>query len=177
MQWNIGSRVSCLSTSGSQAHRLNNCDAWALWLHGTWEFPRSSIEPMFPALAGGFFTTDPLGKPKIFFLLPNHKPTHSLSRPFICWVCFKVHPFVSMLTVRFWSKPSSPFAYQKAQHLVVQWLTLHTSNARDVALILGQGTKILPAVWCGQKKKKGIASQLVTLSPGCPNSIAGDFLL
>ena len=146
--------MSCLSTSGSQAHRLNNCDAWALWLHGTWEFPRSSIEPMFPALAGGFFTTDPLGKPKIFFLLPDNKPTHSLSRPFICWVCFKVHPFVSMLTVRFWSKPSSPFAYQKAQHLVVQWLTLHTSNARDVALILGQGTKILPAVWCGQKKKK-----------------------
>ena len=130
-----------------------------------WKFPRSSIEPMFPALAGGFYTTEPLGKPKIFFLLPNHKPTHSLSRPFICWVCFKVHPFVSMLTVRFWSKPSSPFAYQKAQRLVVQWLTLHTSNARDVALVLGQETKILPAVRCGQGKKKKKRHSLLTGHP------------
>ena len=122
--------------------------------YGMWELPRSGIEPMFPALARKFFTTDPPGKPKNLFLLTPHKSTHSLSRPFICWVCFKVHPFGSMLTVRFWSKPSSPFAYQNAQCLVVQWLRLHTSNARDVAVVLGQGTKILPAVWCGQEKKR-----------------------
>ena len=27
-----------------------------------WDLPRSGIEPMSPALAGGFFTTEPPGK-------------------------------------------------------------------------------------------------------------------
>ena len=28
-----------------------------------WDLPGPGIEPMFPALAGGFFTTEPPGKP------------------------------------------------------------------------------------------------------------------
>ena len=36
--------------------------------------------------------------------------------------------------------------------LVVQWLRLHASNARNVGLIPGQGTKIPHAMWHGQKK-------------------------
>ena len=39
---------------------------------------------------------------------------------------------------------------------VVQWLVLHTFTAKDVGLILGQGTKIPQAVRCSQKKKKKI---------------------
>ena len=31
-----------------------------------WDFPGPEIEPMFPALAGGFFTTEPPGKPSSF---------------------------------------------------------------------------------------------------------------
>ena len=31
-----------------------------------WDLPRPGLEPMFPALAGRFFTTEPLGKPKKF---------------------------------------------------------------------------------------------------------------
>ena len=30
---------------------------------GMWDLPRPEIKPMFPALAGGFFTTEPPGKP------------------------------------------------------------------------------------------------------------------
>ena len=30
-----------------------------------WDLPRSGIEPVFPALAGGFFTTEPPGKHKV----------------------------------------------------------------------------------------------------------------
>ena len=37
--------------------------------------------------------------------------------------------------------------------LVGQWLGLHASTARGPGLIPGWGTKILQAVWCGQKKK------------------------
>ena len=31
-----------------------------------WDLPGLGIEPMSPALAGGFFTTEPPGKPRIF---------------------------------------------------------------------------------------------------------------
>ena len=38
--------------------------------------------------------------------------------------------------------------------LEVKWLGLSTFTAQGVCSIPGQGTKILQAVWCGQKKKK-----------------------
>ena len=31
-----------------------------------WDLPRLGIKPVSPALAGGFFTTEPPGKPLIF---------------------------------------------------------------------------------------------------------------
>ena len=45
-------------------HRLSSCDAHtglvALWYVGSSRFV---IEPMSPALAGGFFITEPSGRP------------------------------------------------------------------------------------------------------------------
>ena len=57
-----------LSSCGSWAleHRLNSCGACAQLLHGTWDQPGSGIESVSPVLAGGFFTTESLGKPSIF---------------------------------------------------------------------------------------------------------------
>ena len=44
---------------------------------------------------------------------------------------------------------------QRGTSLVVQWLTLRVSTAGGVGdSIPGQGTKILLAMGCGQKKKK-----------------------
>ena len=40
--------------------------------------------------------------------------------------------------------------------LVGQQLRPRVSNAESVGLIPGQGTKILNAMWCGQKKKKSM---------------------
>ena len=40
--------------------------------------------------------------------------------------------------------------------LVGQQLRPRVSNAESVGLIPGQGTKILNAMWCGQKKKKKV---------------------
>ena len=50
---------------GSQAleRGLSHCDAQASLLHGMWTLPGSGIEPVSPALAGRFFTTEPPGKP------------------------------------------------------------------------------------------------------------------
>ena len=33
-----------------------------------WDLPRPGLEPVSPALAGGFLTTAPPGKPKVLFL-------------------------------------------------------------------------------------------------------------
>ena len=51
-----------LNSCGSQAlePRLNSCGAWASLLH-IWDLPGPGIEPVSPALAGGFFTTEPPG--------------------------------------------------------------------------------------------------------------------
>ena len=44
-----------------------------------WGLPRSGIEPVSPALAGGFFTAEPPGKPYHFFI---HSPVNGCLRGF-----------------------------------------------------------------------------------------------
>ena len=53
------------SSCGSRAleRRLSSCGAEAQLLHGMWDLPRPGLEPASPALAGGFPTTAPPGKP------------------------------------------------------------------------------------------------------------------
>ena len=50
-------------------HRLNSCSTLIQWLWGMWDLPGSGIKPISPALAGGFFTSEPPGKTKtvLFF--------------------------------------------------------------------------------------------------------------
>ena len=53
-----------------QTRRLSSCGSWAQLLRGMWDLPRPGLEPVSPALAGGFSTTAPPGKPLLpFFLL------------------------------------------------------------------------------------------------------------
>ena len=63
-----------LWSTGSRVHRIQQCGSWALenqlWytgLVGSWcvGLSGSGIKLMSPALAGGFFTTAPPGKPQI----------------------------------------------------------------------------------------------------------------
>ena len=60
-----------LQSTGSRAHGLQ-----CLWCgepntHSMWHLPKSGIEPMSPALAGGFLTTGPLESPQ--FALYEYK--------------------------------------------------------------------------------------------------------
>ena len=58
--------VACgLCSCGSQALelRLSSCGAWTQLLCDMWDFPGSWIQSVSHALAGGFFTTEPPGKP------------------------------------------------------------------------------------------------------------------
>ena len=61
-----------LSSCGSQAleHRLSSCGTRALLLRGMWDLPGPGLEPVSPALAGGFLTTVPPGKSLASFF--NH---------------------------------------------------------------------------------------------------------
>ena len=54
----VGAQVSAVV-----AHGLSSCGAWAELLHGMWDLPRPGLEPVSPALAGGFLTTAPPRKP------------------------------------------------------------------------------------------------------------------
>ena len=57
-----------LSSCGSWAleHKLSSCVAQAHLPYSMWDLRRSRIEPVSPALADGFFTTKPPGKPRSF---------------------------------------------------------------------------------------------------------------
>ena len=44
------------------AHRLSSCGARASLFRGMWDLPGPGLEPVSPALAGGFLTTAPPGK-------------------------------------------------------------------------------------------------------------------
>ena len=47
-----------------QTRRLSSCGSRAQLLCGMWDLPRPGLEPASPALAGGFSTAAPPGKPK-----------------------------------------------------------------------------------------------------------------
>ena len=49
-----------------QTRRLSSCGSRAQLLRGMWDPPRPGLEPVSPALAGGFLTAAPPGKPYIF---------------------------------------------------------------------------------------------------------------
>ena len=57
------------SSCGAQAleHGFSSCGAWAWLLGCKWDLPRSVIQPVSPALAGGFLSTAPPGESYIFF--------------------------------------------------------------------------------------------------------------
>ena len=49
-------------SSRALAHRLSSCGTRAYLLRGMWDLPGPGLEPMCPALAGGYLTTAPPGK-------------------------------------------------------------------------------------------------------------------
>ena len=62
-------RLSGMQTSVVVAPGLENTGSVVVvhelsyLLHGMWDLPGPGISPMYPMLTGGFFTTEPPGKP------------------------------------------------------------------------------------------------------------------
>ena len=61
--------ASLLAEHRLQTCRLSSCGSRAQLLHGMWGLPRPGLEPVSPALAGGFSTTAPPGKPSSALLI------------------------------------------------------------------------------------------------------------
>ena len=53
-----------LRSTGSRHAGFSSCGSQAKFLRGMWDLPGPGLEPVSPALAGGFLTTEPPGKPK-----------------------------------------------------------------------------------------------------------------
>ena len=63
-----------------QTRRLSSCGSWAQLLRSMWDLPGPGHEPVCPALAGGFSTTAPPGKPeKKFFDLGTFQVLFTIS--------------------------------------------------------------------------------------------------
>ena len=76
-----------------QTRRLSSCGSRAQLLRGTWDLPRPGLEPASPALAGGFPTTAPPGKPGCSEILKNdvcYSMLQNVSKP----SCGAVHTVV-----------------------------------------------------------------------------------
>ena len=72
--WALRARASVVAACGLSSYgswalerRLGSYGAQALLLHGMWDLPGPGLEPVSPALAGGFLTTAPPGKSRVFW--------------------------------------------------------------------------------------------------------------
>ena len=63
--------VSLVAENRLQTRRLSSCGSRAQLLRGMWDLPRPGLEPVSPALAGGFLITAPPGKPKAIIFKNN----------------------------------------------------------------------------------------------------------
>ena len=96
-----------------QTRRLSSCGSRAQLLHGTWDLPRPGLEPVSPALAGGFSTTAPPGKPPDTFLIQAY---HGDIVGLVPDYCNKVNIAIEQVTQFFWS----PSAYKSYIYIIMQ---------------------------------------------------------
>ena len=89
-----------------QTHRLSSCGSRAQLLRGMWDLPRPGLEPMSPALAGGFSTTAPPGKPSFVYFLKNSSWFHlSFLLVFFCLY------FIYFLSYLYYLLPTTDFGF------------------------------------------------------------------
>ena len=87
-----------LQSMGSRCTGLSSCGMQAWLLRGMWDLPGPGLEPVSPALAGGFLTTASPGKPYFWAFYSVLLINVSVFRPVPC--CFGYYSFCSM----FWNQ-------------------------------------------------------------------------
>ena len=71
----VEASLALLFQSMGSRHRLNSCGAQTQWPHSTLIPPGPGMDPESAALAGGFLTTGPLGKPSAGFKSNSPQPS------------------------------------------------------------------------------------------------------
>ena len=72
-----------MHAAAAAAHGLSSCGALALLPRGMWDLLRPGMKPASLALAGGFLTTGPSGKPcLLFFFFPQSSERVHIAKQF-----------------------------------------------------------------------------------------------
>jgi len=104
-------------------------------LHSMWDLPIAGVTPASPALEGGFFTTEPPGKPKNNILKINRQSLQIIHNTDIVFPSFSQTLKCPVFPHSLKSFPGNRTS------LVVKWLRLHPSIAGGLSSIPGQGTR------------------------------------
>ena len=95
----LGARASVLverglSSCGSWAleRRLSSCGTWTWLFCGMWDPPGPGLEPVSPALAGGFSTTASPGKSQKGTTWPANNPKGKISKLFVETIWLNIYP-------------------------------------------------------------------------------------
>ena len=103
-----------------------------------WDPPGPWIKPMSPALQGGFFTTEPPGKPSTNLMLPKETPWFLLLPISVNYTTQMLKPDPGMLSLMLSSPQHSVFNPSSSLTLVSPPLLLGSPG--------GSAVKNLPAV-------------------------------
>ena len=114
---------SVVAAHGVLEHRLKSCGTRAQLFRGLWDFSKSGIEPVSPALAGRFFTTEPPGKPKKEIFKQGTGRREIRKHEGLVCIYVLVHPTTQFL--RHWQPPCQrglkAFRRSTYSHVVCIW--------------------------------------------------------
>ena len=124
---------SCCSSQPLEL-RLTSCDSQAYLLRVMWDLPRPRIEPVFPALQGGFLTTGPLGKLCLedycWILTQSYDPNYN----YLLWLNFLSGFKFSLLVLLYHD-------FLRVEEYIFSWLdhAFKAGDLRIMGLIPGSG--------------------------------------
>ena len=101
--------------------RLSSCGARAWLLCSVWDLPKPGLEPVSPALAGGFLTTAPAGKPFLVVFM---------------YLCMYVYMYVCMYVCMYL------FIYL----FIYLWLCRVFVSVQGLSLVVASGSH--SSSWC-----------------------------
>ena len=96
--WNNSAKFYLLIKIHTQALErwVSACGSWASLLHGLWDLPGPGVKPTAAALAGGLFTTESPGKPRMNYKFRLRKKSPLLPGPIIACPASAFAPALSL---------------------------------------------------------------------------------
>ena len=153
----LGARASVVGARGLSSCgfwalecRLSSCGARASLLRGVWELPGPGLEPLSPALVGGFLTTAPPGKPLSFFNIKISiyicilSSFTSYTEVNILQILFCILPFFTYLIIYSYNNSTAvykdfPYSFLRLHSVTLYELTILFSSLLFVEICIISG--------------------------------------